>query len=93
MLANRRPSRCQAPGAKQLAPLSTAWQRMATGKETKEGPNRCQAPSEVVYGISGRCSAARPPCLRPPSPLYLMSASGDLGIPDWDLRATRKPRE
>jgi len=24
-----------------LAPLSTAWQRMATGKETKEGPNRC----------------------------------------------------
>jgi hypothetical protein len=24
-----------------LAPLSTAWQRMATGKETKEGPSRC----------------------------------------------------
>jgi len=38
-----------------------------------------------------RCSAARPPCLRPPAPLYLLSASGDLGIPDWELRARRKP--
>jgi hypothetical protein len=59
---------------------------------TRCSANLSKAASPVVYGISGRCSAARPPCLRPPSPLYLLSASGDLGIPDWELRARRKPR-
>ena len=72
MLANRRPSRCQAPGAKQLAPLSTAWQRMATGKETKEGPNRCQAPG-----------AART-CLRR---LRQWSKASPVAAPPRDLRA------
>ena len=45
----------------------------------------------AVCGISGRCSDALPPCLRPLNPLYLLSAYGDLGILD-ELRATRKPR-
>jgi len=72
MLANRRPSRCQAPVAKQLAPLSTAWQRMATGKETKEGPNRCKAPG-----------AART-CLRP---LRQWSTASPVAAPPRDLRA------
>ena len=58
----------------------------------KTSSNLSKAASPVVYGISGRCSAARPPCLRPPTRLYLLSASGDLGIPDWELRARRKPR-
>ena len=44
----------------------------------------------AVYGISCRRSAL-PRCLRLLAPLYL-SASGDLGIPDEELRARRKPR-
>jgi hypothetical protein len=55
-----------------LAPLSTAWQRMATGKETKEGPNRCQAPG-----------AART-CLRR---LRQWSTASPVAAPPRDLRA------
>ena len=55
-----------------LAPLSTAWQRMATGKETKQGPNRCYAPG-----------AART-CLRR---LRQWSTASPVAAPPRDLRA------
>jgi len=55
-----------------LSPLSTAWQRMATGKETKEGPNRCYAPG-----------AART-CLRR---LRQWSTASPVAAPPRDLRA------
>ena len=101
----RHPVRGQVDASKQAAKsvpgTRSAAHRLAAdgyGKRDKGRPKsvlgtRCsanlsKAASQVVYGISGRCSAARPPAR-----LYLLSASGDLGIPDWELRATRKPRK